>query len=205
MTVIVTISGGGLEKFDEAVRSLGSVAKAQRAYSMALNKTIKTVHTQVKRAISTQMGVTQAAVVKHGGLRIGRASVGNLAATINASGKYLPLKDFKPRQGGKGVTANPWNNSQLFDGTFMNRGRRARTGIGPIQRAKAGGHVFKNTGKLNKVSGRKNAIEALWGPSVPREMVRDESAKTFERISGTRMPLEIDRAVVALTKGVVSK
>lgn len=202
--ITIQIVGAGLEKFNEAAKSLGSEAKAHRAYSMALNKTVKMVHTGVKRAVAAQMGVTQAAVVKHGGLRIARASAGNLVASINASGAYMPLKDFKPKQGGAGVTANPWNNSQLFNGTFMNRGKRARFGIGPIGKAKAGGHVFKNTGKLNKVSGRKNAIKALWGPSVPNEMVKDESARTFERISGSQMPKEIDRAVIALTSGAVS-
>lgn len=201
--LVVQITGDGLRRFQQLSNDLGS-AKARRVYSMALNKTIGTVNTSVKRAVATQMGVTQKVVVNHGGMKILRSSAANLNADINVAGRHLPLKDFRPVQGRKGVTAGPWNNRQLFDGTFINRGRRALTGVGPIQRAKAGGHVFKNTGKFNKASGRNNAIKALWGPSVPVEVVKDESAKTFYRIAGDRMPLEVNRALKAISKGALS-
>lgn len=202
--VTMTWHGNGIRLLSEATQALGSPAKGRRAFSMALNKTVTTVNASVKRAVASQMGTSQRNVVKHGGMKILRASAGNLAAIIDVRGGYMPLKDFGPRQTRKGVSAAAWNVRRVFGGTFLNKGARAATGIGPVGRASAGGHVFKNTGKFNKVSKRNNAIEALWGPAVPREVVRDESQRTFYRIADTRMPIEVQRAVKALTKGAVS-
>lgn len=201
--VTMTWQGNGIRLLAEATQALGD-AKGKRAYAMGLNKTATTVNSNVKKTVAKQMGTTQANVVKHGGMKILRASAGNLSAIIDVRGGYLPLKDFRPNQTLRGVTAAAWSNRKLYGGTFLNRGARALRGMGPSQKAAAGGHVFKNTGKFNKVSGRNNAIEALWGPAVPREVVRDESRRTFYRIADTRMPIEVRRAIKALTKNVVS-
>lgn len=196
--------GNGLKLLERATEALGSEAKGKRAFAMALNKTIRTVNTDVKRTLAAQMGMTQRLVVKHGGMVIKPASAGNLNALIDVRGGYMPLKDFNPSQSRKGVRAGAWGVRRLYDGTWVNRGKRASSGIGPAQKSSAGGHVFKNTGKFNKRSKRNNGIEALWGPAVPVEVVKDESAKTFYRIADSRMPLEIERAIKALTKGAVS-
>lgn len=202
--VTMTWEGNGLRLLTQATEALGNPAKGRRAYSMALNKVATTVNSSVKKSVAKQMGTSQANIVKHGGMKISRASVGNLMAVIDVRGGYLPLKDFRPRQGRKGVSASAWNVRRVYRGTFIHAGKRPIFGIGPVGRASAGGHVFKNTGKLNKKSGRNNAIEALWGPAVPREVVRDESQRTFYRIADTRLPIEVQRAIKALTKGAVS-
>lgn len=201
--VSMTWQGNGIRLLHQATGALGE-GKGKRAYAMALNKTATTVNANVKRTVAKQMGTSQANIVKHGGMKIIRANAGNLVAIIDVRGGYLPLKDFAPRQGKKGVSAAAWGKRKLYDRTFLNRGARAISGIGPSGRAVAGGHVFKNTGKFNKVSKRNNAIEALWGPAVPREVVRDESQRTFYRIADTRMPIEVGRAITVLTKGVLS-
>ena len=199
----ITVTGKGLVRFHDAVRALGD-AKAKRAYAMALNKTAGKVNTQVKRAVAAQMGVTQQTIIKRGALRRRPATVGNLEATIDASGKHLPLKDFRPVQRKKGVSAKPWGRQHLFGGTWIDRGRAAKTGIGPNTRAAAGGHVFKNTGGFNKKSGRFNAIESLWGPAVPKEIVKGESERAFYRVARTELPIEVRRAITVVTKGSVS-
>ena len=205
MTLVsMTWHGNGIKLLSQATEALGSESKGKRVYAMALNKTATTVNTSVKKAVAKQMGTSQQNVVKHGGMKLLKASASNLTAAIDVRGGYMPLKDFGPNQTRKGVSAAAWGKRKLYDGTFLNKGRRAATGIGPVGRARAGGHVFKNTGKFNKVSKRNNAIEALWGPAVPREVVRDESAATFYRIADTRMPIEIERAVRAITENVVS-
>ncbi len=187
----ITVRGSGLEKFEKALDALAD-GKARRIYSMALNKTGAKVNTQVKRAVSRQMGVSQSAVVRHGGLRLRKAWPGNLEASIESSGEHMPVKDFRPRQGRKGVAAAPWNTRRTFGGTFLDKA------------GTAGGHVFKNTGKFNRRSGRRNAIDALWGPAVPKELVRDESAAAFHRVAATELPTEVARAIQVVTKGVVS-
>lgn len=187
----------------DATKNLSS-DKAKRAFAIGLNRTISKVNTQTKRAVASQMGVTQSNVVKHGGWRVVKAHGGSLEARVTSSGAHLPLKDFRPAQGPKGVRASPWNTRRLFGGTFLNAGKRAANGIGPVGKAKAGGHVFRRNSKFNKVSKRNNAIEILWGPAVPKEMVRDESKAAFERIAATDLPIEVERAVKVLTKGVLS-
>lgn len=101
------------------------------------------------------------------------------------------MKDFAPTQLKKGVKAGPWAKRAVFKGTFID------------VNGTAGGHVFKRNGKLNKKSGRKNAIEALWGPSVPREMVRGASEEAFHRVAEKELPIEVERAIKRVTKGVI--
>ncbi len=79
----------------------------------------------------------------------------------------LSLKEFGPRQTGQGVSAAPWGRRIVFKHTF----------IGP------NGHVFKNIHKMNAKSGRRNAIEKLYGPNIPKEMVKDQAEATFYRVS----------------------
>lgn len=189
--VSMTWTGNGIKLLAEATQALGD-AKGRTAFAMALNKTAGKVHTGVKRTVAKQMGTTQANVVKHGGLRRIPASAGNLVAVIDVRGGFMPLKDFKPKQTKKGASASAWGQRKLYKGTFINFS------------GKAGGHVFSNTGKENKVSGRKNAIEVKWGPAVPREIVRDESEAEFYRIADSQMPIEIGHAIRKLTKNAVS-
>lgn len=185
----IQLKGDGLEKFAKAVKVLGE-AKAQSAFRMALNDSRKQVYTQVKRVLAVQMGVSQQSVIKHGGIKQVPASGGKLSTSINSTGATLPLSDFKPSRGGAGVKANPWGDSHVFPGTFM---------IGRF-----GNHVFKRTDKFNKVSGRFNGFEKLWGPSVPKEMVKDESAAAFDKVSSEQLPKRVAHHLKRLSGGVIS-
>ncbi|WP_173087679.1 hypothetical protein [Devosia sp. 1635] len=190
MTAItITFQGSGLPKFEDAVAALGST-KATRAYRMALNTTGKKVYTEVKRTVAKQMGATQARVVKYGHLRRMPALGSNLQTSIESSGGYIPLKDFSGRQTRKGVSASPWGKRRLFGSTFIV--------------AKLGGQVFRNTGKFSEKSGRNNAIESLWGPAVPKELVKDQSKAAFERIATQTLPSEAARLIKLLTSGAMT-
>ncbi|MGV8832548.1 MAG: hypothetical protein ACOH2N_11270 [Devosia sp.] len=180
---------GDFKKFNAAIKALGET-KATSAYRMALNDTNKAVFTQVKRTLAKQVGVSQAAVVKHGKVRKKPASGGNLAASIESEGGYLLLKDFKPLAGAAGVKANPWAKRTLFGGTF--------------QIARAGANVFKRTNAWNKRSERFNGVEKLYGPAVPKEIVKGTSADAFNRIAETKLPAEIARQLKRLSGGVIS-
>jgi|GEM_PF-1814518 len=199
----IEFKGDGLEMMVKAVESLADERKAGKIYAIGLNRAAKKTHTIVKRTVAKQMGVTQAAVVKHGGLRVSNAHAGKLIATIDASGKFLPVKDFKPRQGKAGVSASPWGKRTMFPGTWIDSGRRANSGIGPSTKAAAGGQVFTRTDKFNRKSGRNNAIKALSGPAVPVELVRRETAKAFEEVANKELLVETERALKALTKGFI--
>lgn len=184
MTAItITVKGSGLPKFEEAVEALGS-AKATRAYRSALNTTGKKVFTETKRAVAKQMGASQARVVKYGHLRRKPAMGNDLQTSIDSKGGYIPLKDFAARQTRPGVTAAPWGQRRLFKSTF----------IVP----KLGGQVFKRT------SGKRLPIETLWGPAVPKELVKDESKAAFERIAADVLPRETRRLLKLLTSGALT-
>lgn len=191
-----------LQLFEEAVRNLGSQV-ARKMFAMGLNKTNAKVYTVVKRVVAKQMGTTQANVVKHGGLKKVPASASNMQAMINSYGGYMPTKDFRPKMMKEGVVASPWGDRELFAGAFINRGRIAKRGIGPIGKAAAGGHVFVRTNKRNEKSKRDNAIRVHWGPSVPVELVRRESEAAFEKTAAEQMNAELGRAYQALMKGFV--
>ncbi|GHA13462.1 hypothetical protein GCM10007989_05080 [Devosia pacifica] len=189
MSIKIEFHGEGLPKFQDAVEALGE-GKATSAYRKALNSTGKKVFTQVKRSVAKQMGTSQRNVVKHGGMKRVPASGAHLVTTIEAKGNYLPLSDFKSRQVGAGASAAPWATRRIFRGTFII--------------AKLGGNVFRRTGKFSPASGRHNAIEKLWGPAVPKEMVRDESAATFDRVVRTELAPEVNRLLKLMSNGALS-
>ena len=186
----IEFKGDGLDLMVKAVEGLADEAKAHKVYAIGLNRATKKTHTVVKRTVAKQMGVTQAAVVKHGGLKVSNAHAGKLIATIDAGGKFLPVKDFKPSQRKAGASASPWGKRHLFRGTWIDSG-------------KAGGQVFTRTDKFNRKSGRNNAIKALSGPAVPVELVRRETAKVFEEVANKELIVETGRALKALTKGFI--
>ncbi len=184
MVFTLRFTGDGLPKMEEAIKRLGSEAKAKAAYRMALNDTNKAVHTRVKRVLSAQMGASQRDIVKHGGVKMVKAINSRLEASIQSKGGYMPLSDFKARQTGRGVSAAPWGQRRIFPKTFIVRS--------------LGGNAFK------RISAKRLPIDKLWGPAVPKEMVRDESAKVFEEVSARMLPAEVRRQIERLTLGAIT-
>ena len=180
----VTIVGNGVMRFEKAAEALGSQSRAYTAFRRALNDTSRRAFTQVKRAVSKQMGTTQQAVVNHGKLRRIPAAGTKLETSINSSGGYLPTALFAARQTKSGVSAAPWATRRIFPHTFIVK--------------KLGGNVFHRTGK-----GRL-PIQKHFGPAVPKELVRDQSKAAFETIASTFFPAEVMRQVRVLTSGVLS-
>lgn len=145
------------ELFDEA--RLSSIYAVSKAIDEVGNK----VKTQVIRSVARQAGVKYGAV---------RNVIFVKQAMGEGSGKFvmvardatLSLKEFGPRQTRAGVSAAPWGKRRVFPHTF----------IGP------NGHVFARAMNEGKRVGRK-PIYKLFGPNIPKEMVKDEAEKTFYR------------------------
>ena len=148
--------------------------RAPKAIARALNHTGGVASTQVKRALVRQVGVKSAAV--NAALRKVRATPAGLIFELRSSGKHLGLKDFAARQTKRGVSAAPWRQRRVFPNTFM----------GP------GGHVYKRTSK------KRLPIEKLWGPSIPKEMVRGESAQAFRSTVAERLPQRLQHELLRL-------
>lgn len=176
-------SGGGVTSFEAALKTIAD-DKVKLIYVRALNRTAERVFTVVKRTVAAQVGLPQKVVVARGAMRIRKATGGILQASVDASGGFMPLRLFAARKTKAGVTAAPWGTRRVFKHTFL---------VG-----KAGGNVFKRLGK-----GRL-PIKKLWGPAVPREMVRDESAAAFHAVVGAEMPKRLAHEISRATGGVIS-
>lgn len=160
----------------EVSAALDSLSKSQakKAIAAALNRTLDAVYTRVVRAVSDEAGVKQKAVRavtrKYG------ASSSRLYGEIYSRDRFLPLKAFTPSVTQHGVSAAPWGIRRLFPRTF----------IGP------GGHVFR------RLAGERK-IKKLWGPAIPREMIRGASARIVPAVVAEvfpkRLQHEIERAL----------
>ncbi|WP_421998192.1 hypothetical protein [Roseovarius confluentis] len=183
-------------RFQDAVSVLGDTNTAHKAFRRAINHTGDKARTLVRRALSEQMGLTQKRLRALNALSVRRANFGALEYTITGSGKELSLKEFGAKQFKFGVRAKPWGQIQRFKGAFIFAGHR-KSGK-PV----GGGHVFVRTGGINRNSGRNNAIRKMWGPSVPKEMIRRASLEAFENTAKDLGP-RIRHEMSQITDGVV--
>jgi len=136
----------------------------------ALNKTATQVRTVVKRDIAKTVGLPQKTIAPS--FKIFKSSTQSLRATVQASGKALNLIRFKAKQTRKGVAAKAWGKRKLYPGTFIaNKGRT----------------VFKRS----RVRGSRVSrlpIEAVHGPSVPREFIRARVQRAMQQVVSTKFP-----------------
>lgn len=198
--------GNGDELLAEAAKALGTEAKARRAYKMALNQTGRDARVATIRALTKQVGLKKGQLVAHGGIREDKASSGNLTWALKSTGRALPLHLFGAKQYSYGVRASPWGRAQRFPGAFINAGTW-RSG-NPVH----GGHVLHRAGKkiilddglgIADWDGKKfQPYRIMYGPSIPAEMVRDESARAFEAASA-KLPTYVAKIVEKMTKGVI--
>lgn len=100
----------------------------------------------------------------------------NLRTVISGSGKELPLRLFKPHQFKFGVKAKVWGRMQSYKSAFIV--------------AKYGGNVFHRTSR------KRFPIQKMFGPSIPKEMVKDQTLETFEQSGNAVM----DRAMHELSR-----
>lgn len=143
--------------------------RIQQVISRVLNHVGGTARTKVKSALAKQMGLPAGTVDAR--LITKRAYPGNQSFEITAAGRPIPLADFDARQTRRGVSARPWGNRRVFPGTFI-----VET---------LGGQVFRRAGRARL------PIVKLWGPSIPREMLRDEAPRVFFQEVRTKLPIRL--------------
>src|SRR5579885_2528284 len=134
---------------------------ASYAVAKAVDEVGNKTKTQVVRAVAAQAGVKYGRALSVIGSRQAMGT-GNGSYEIVARDVTMSLKEFAPRQAAAGVEAAPWGKRRVFAHTF----------IGP------NGHVFVRVGKARL------PIRKLFGPAIPKEMVRDEAEATFYRAAG---------------------
>ena len=142
-----------------ADRLADAVHQHPAAVSRALNRTAPETRTAMGRALVGQTGLKYGSIRR--ALTVVRSSPAFLATMIVAKGGYLPLRLFRARQGKRGVSAAPWGKRRVFPHTF----------IIPAY----GGNVY-----VRQTSAR-FPIEKLFGPAIPVEFTKDQSADAFYR------------------------
>jgi len=162
----VTIVSIDVRELDEVRRWLSRVSEKDigRVMTSVLNRVGDQVFTRVVRVLAGETGAKSSRVRR--ALGKWRASAGREVYRIVARDQFLSLKEFGPRQTRRGVSAAPWKKRRVFPGTFM----------GP------GEHVFRRKGRSRL------PIHKLWGPAIPREMVRGEAKKEVEALVRRQLP-----------------
>ena len=144
-------------RFEAACTRLGE-GEARRAFSMALNKEGRKSFTQMRSALSQQSSIPRGAV--NAAMRFRNANRATLSTETSGSGRSLPLSFFGAKQFTYGARAKIWGKAQTFRSAFVVK--------------RYGGGVFKRTSKA------RFPIEQLWGPSVPKEMLRDQAYEAWK-------------------------
>lgn len=139
--------------FDVASKEIGGRG-ATNALAEALNHESAIFYTAAKRQLVAQTSVKYGRVSR--ALKETKAKAGNLTYRLDASDKATPLNDFMRRaRPGKRAVVFVWNKQRTLKRGFVIR---------------AGGKlaIVKRKSKGHKAG----SLKALWGPIVPKEMIR---------------------------------
>jgi hypothetical protein len=177
--------GQVLKRFENQIAALGDT-RARIAMSRAINRATRTTYTAVTRALQMQTSAPRAVIRREVGMTLSaQQGAGALQGVIWSHGKELPLSVFNPSQFSYGVRAKVWGRMQRFEHAFIFKGSW-RTGD-PIAQGSGGAHVFIRNGRFtgNKAKGenRNNGFAEMFGPSLPKEMVKDATLAAFHKVA----------------------
>lgn len=158
---MTTIKIIGIETIDAlAGRVEGADAKL---LARATNREMNREKTAVRRAMVRASGAPYSRVMR--GTKTFPATPGSLEYSIVSEDEPTSLADYSARETRAGVTAAPWRVRRTFGGSFMMGGRMQERVTLDL-----GGHVYMRTGK------ERFPIVKMWGPILPREMLREDGA-----------------------------
>lgn len=133
-----------------------------RALYNAINKLGDKLLTAVRRDVAQETGAKYGRVMK--AIKADRAHPRRLFFRIIATDQAMKVSDFARslKAGKQNPSASPWNKSRSFKGAFVIRFKSGAT------------EIVKRIGRHNK--GGK--IRTLWGPIIPKEMIRPGNPST---------------------------
>lgn len=172
-------------RYEAMVQKVGE-EEAALAFSRALNHEGRKSFTAVKRALRKQTDIPPGMITA--AMKFKSSTVRNLRTVISGTGSELPLRLFGAKQFSYGVRAKVWGKQQTYKSNFIV--------------ASLGGNVFHRTGVFGKAAKgryagkRREGIQRTFGPSIPKEMVKDETLETFEQSGNAIM----DRAMHELSR-----
>lgn len=184
-TITYRWTGDGIARMEMALSQLESMGRRQAAFRRALNHTGDKVYTRVRRALARQMGLANQSLLKNGrGLRKVRAAGGRMEYQIVSSGRAVRAKEFRHNVGKKGVTFYPWGNRKFIKSGF-------------VIKAYSGNFYRRRTSA-------RFPLEALYGPNINKELVKDASAAAFHATVAAALPARVEHEVRVITNGVIS-
>ncbi len=160
-------------RYEAMVQRVGD-GNATLAFSRALNHEGRKSFTAVKRALRKQTDIPPGII--SAAMTFKSSSKQNLSTIISGAGRELPLRLFRPAQFSYGVRAKVWGKHQIYRSAFIV--------------ARYGGNVFHRT--LRK----RLPIQQMFGPSIPKEMVKDQTLDAFAQSGNAIM----DRAMHELAR-----
>jgi hypothetical protein len=166
--VAVNVRFVGIELLHDAIDKAG--LKAPYAIAKAVDEVGNKTMTQVRRSVAKQAGVKYGRVAKVLSKRQAMGA-GEGSYSIIARDVTMSLKEFGPRKTRKGVSAAPWGKRRVFPHSF----------IGP------GGHIFHRVGKSRL------PIKKMYGPAIPKEMVKDQTEALFYAFTAQALPSALEK------------
>lgn len=175
-------------------RMLSALGKgtARKIMGRALNYEGKKAMTVVKRVLRKQTSAPSGAI--NAALREKRAGVmgGALEYGILGRGPYLKIGLFKPRQGARGASAVVWGKGQSFPSAFGAPG-------GPRREDPTLAGIFGGN-PMVRLGASKYPINALYGPNIAKELVRDATPPAFFAVFAG-VPDRVAKEIAAVLRG----
>lgn len=173
MTGVASFDLRGILSYQAAAGALTGV-QMQRTLRQALRKAGDKTRTQVRRALRLQTNVKAAKDVND--RTRGFLVSGELIYRITAERKALPIERVRGLSvvagPGGGVQAAPWNVLRQFQRSFVEHGRYVAR-LGPAR----------------------YPLRRLYGPSIAKELVKDQSLAVFERTALPELEVQVVKAI----------
>lgn len=174
----------GLQRFENMLGALG--AEAPKAVNRALNRAGDMAQVRVVRTLAKQTGLPAKTIRK--AVRVKRSTWADMTYTMRSAGGDVSLKFFKPRETRSGVSAAPFGQRQVFEGSFIKGGQFPRRVL-----LSMGDHVFQRDGLARLPIDKLDS-----GVVIPAEMVRGATRDVFEEIVEDVLPLRLDHEISRL-------
>lgn len=160
------------QRYGNQLRELGE-GGARKAIARAMNYEGDRAYKAVKSALHHQTSIKRRDVHRAMKTNKVRPTISSKGATpleyvIEGTGRELSLRYFSPTQKRVGTSARVWGRTRMYKNAFM--GPRPR-----VVALKLYGNVFHRLGE------ERLPIEKMWGPSISKEMARDQAKAAFEK------------------------
>jgi hypothetical protein len=165
-----------LKRFENMLTVLGS-HKVNLVEVRAIKHTGDKALTAVVQLLSARLGLTQKNI-RH---MLGKPyypSFADKRYVIRSKGGDVPLRMFKARETRKGVSAAPFGERKVFEGSFI------KGGIFPARKQLSmGGNVFEREG-----SARLGIAKVESGVILPVEIMTNETTQVFDSVVDKELP-----------------